>query len=200
MTIKRDYVIGIGSDECIPMFEKVLSKYASDYKVSSAHVYFARQPVRFDNIPNDVIFFQVNAESESELNKKIKNMFEDLDELGEDYMVRDGKTGELTVNVRHGGYLEIRFGSLKKIKKGTFDKIDELKLYKSEFGFCKGIKANFHPMEEISIENLIIEPEIIYFSSRSEEDLEKMKVSLIDLVKEIDPGLDVEFIRYHNKR
>ncbi|MBQ2653995.1 MAG: hypothetical protein IJF83_10590 [Methanobrevibacter sp.] len=200
MTIKRDYVLGIVDDECIPKFEKVLTKYASSFKVSSAHVYFARQPISFDNIPNDVIFFQVVDESESSLDKKIKNMFKDLDKLGEDYLLRDGKTGEFTANVRHGGHLEIRFDNLKKIKKGTFDKIDELKLYKSEFGFCKGIKANFHPIEGISIENLMIEPELIYIACKSEEDLEKMKVSLIDMIKEIDPGLDVEFVRYFNDR
>ena len=46
----------------------------------------------------------------------------------------------------------------------------------------------------------MIEPELIYIACKSEEDLEKMKVSLIDMIKEIDPGLDVEFVRYFNDR
>ena len=95
-----------------------------------------------------------------------------------DYVLRDGETGEMLVTVRYGGQIAIKF---------------ELKSFNADFGYCKGFKPNFRPIEGNSIEDLNINPEVIYITADSSENLIKLKDFLTDKVKEIDSGLEVEF-------
>lgn len=85
---------------------------------------------------------------------------------------------------------------MKTIKKGTYEKIDELKSHKSEFGFCKGYKPNYHPIETQSIENKDIKHESIYLFSHSQEELLKLKEELIEKIMEIDSDLEIGFRQF----
>ena len=64
MSVKRNYVVGIINDETIPQFETVLSQYATSIKESSSHMYFGKQPIDSDKISQDVLFFNMESESE----------------------------------------------------------------------------------------------------------------------------------------
>lgn len=198
MSIKRNYILGIINDNAIPEFEGTVSRYASMSRESSSHMYFSRQPVDSSDISQDVIFFQLESENKSELEGKVKSLISDLNELKGDYVLRDDETGELLVTVRYGGQITIKFDNLKIIKKGTFEKIDELKSFKTDFGYCKGFKPNFRPIEGNSVEDLNVEPEIIYITASSSENLMKLRDLLTDEVKEIDSGLEVDFNWFFN--
>ncbi len=85
---------------------------------------------------------------------------------------------------------------MKTIKKGTYEKIDELKSHKSEFGVCKGYKPNYRPIETQSIENKDIKHESIYLFSHSQEELLKLKEELIEKIMEIDSDLEIGFRQF----
>lgn len=193
MSIRRNYVIGIINDNTVPDYEKVVAKYATVSRKSSSHMFFARQPVDCEEISQDVIFFQLEAENMSKLDEKVKSLIEDLNELEGDYALRDDKTGELLVTVRYGGQIAIRFDSLKTIEKGTFERIDELKSFNADFGYCKGFKPKFRPIEGNSIEDMEVRPEVIYITADSGENLLKLRDYLTGRIKEINPDFEVEF-------
>ena len=198
MSIKRNYVIGIINDETIPQFENVISKYATETKESSSHMFFSRQPIDSSEISQDVVFFQLESESESELDEKINNMINDLNALEGDYALRDDETGELLVTVQYGGQIAIKFDNIKTIKEGTYAKIDEFKSLHMDFGYCKGFKPSFRPIEGNSVEGIKIKPEIIYITSDSEENLLKFRDYLSEKIKEIDTDFEVEFTWFFN--
>ena len=192
MSVKRNYIVGIINDETIPQFETVLSQYATSIKESSSHMYFGKQPIDSDKISQDVRFFNMESESESGLQKKVNDLIADLNKLEGDYALRDDETGELLVTVRYGGQIAVKFDNIKTLEKGTFKKIDEFKSFSTDFGYCKGFKPNFRPIEG-NVENVEIKPEIIYITADSEENLLKLRDYLTDKIKEIDPDFLVEF-------
>ena len=193
MSIKRNYILGIINDKTILEFEGVISRYASMSRASSSNMYFSKQPIDSGEISQDVIFFQIESENESKLDKKVKDLISELNELEGDYVLRDDETGEMLVTVRYGGQIAIKFDNLKTLKKGTFEKIDELKSFNADFGYCKGFKPNFRPIEGNSIEDLNVNPEVIYITADSSENLLKLRDFLTTKVKEIDSDLEVEF-------
>ena len=192
MSVKRNYIVGIINDETIPQFETALSQYATSIKESSSHMYFGKQPIDSDKISQDVRFFNMESESESGLQKKVNDLIADLNKLEGDYALRDDETGELLVTVRYGGQIAVKFDNIKTLEKGTFKKIDEFKSLSTDFGYCKGFKPNFRPIEG-NVENVEIKPEIIYITADSEENLLKLRDYLTDKIKEIDPDFLVEF-------
>ena len=127
------------------------------------------------------------------MNKKVENMINDLQNLKVDYVLRDEETGEFLVTVKYGGQVAIKFDHIKFLKKGTFQKIDELKFFNTEYGYCKGFKPNFRPLEDKSIEDIEVLPEIIYITANSEENLLKLRDYLFDKVSQINPDLETEF-------
>ena len=74
MSIKRNYILGIINDKTILEFEGVISKYASMSTASSSHMYFSKQPIDSGEISQDVIFFQIESENESILDKKVNEI------------------------------------------------------------------------------------------------------------------------------
>lgn len=193
MSIKRNYILGIINDKTILEFEGVISKYASMSTASSSHMYFSKQPVDSAEISQDVIFFQIESENESILDKKVNDLISELNELEGDYVLRDDETGEMLVTVRYGGQIAIKFDKIKTLKHGIFKKIDDLKTFNADFGYCKGFKPNFRPIEGNSIEDLDVNPEVIYITADSSENLLKLRDFLTDRVKDIDSDLEVEF-------
>ena len=193
MSIKRNYILGIINDKTILEFEGVISNYASMSRASSSHMYFSKQPIDSGEISQDVIFFQIESENESILDKKVNDLISELNELGGDYVLRDDETGEMLVTVRYGGQIAIKFDKIKTLKHGIFKKIDDLKTFNADFGYCKGFKPNFRPIEGNSIEDLDVNPEVIYITADSSENLLKLRDFLTDRVKDIDSDLEVEF-------
>lgn len=193
MSIKRNYIIGIINDDYIDKVDTVISQYASVSGESSSHMYFQKQPVDPNNISQDVIFFQLQSENKMMLYKKVEDLINELDSLKIDYVLRDDETGELLVTVKYGGQVAITFDNLKTLPKGTFEKIDELKSIHTDFGYCKGFKPNFRPIEGNPIDGLKFKPEIIYITSDSKENLMKLRDYITEKTKEINPDLETEF-------
>ena len=92
--------------------------------------------------------------------------------------------------------VKIKFDNIKCISKGTYKKIDELKQSKTEFGYCKGYKPDFRPIESNPVENVTIPDEKIYLFSDSRENILKLSEYLSEKANEIDSDLEVEFILF----
>lgn len=75
------------------------------------------------------------------------------------------KTGEFSTTIASVGGIYIKFDNLKIVPKGTYKQIDELKNIKTEFGYTKGYKPPFRPLEGISLEDTKIKNEVIYLFS-----------------------------------
>lgn len=196
MSIKRNYVVGIIKDEDIDKVNEIIFQYAAVSKESSSHMYFVKQPINPNHIVFDVTFFQLQSKNENELNEKLNNLIKDLDSLNTDYVLRDEQSGELLVIVDFGGKLIVKFDKLETIHNGTFKKIDGLKALKTDIGYSKGFKPNFRPIEGNSIENMEVNPEIIYTISDSEENLSKLNEYISRKVLEIDSDFELEFVRF----
>ena len=199
MTIKRKYVIGIINDEKISEVNNILHKYASLTKESSSHMFFMKQPIDPSKVSQDVIMFTMESESDEKMDEKVKDLIDELEGLNTDYVLRDDETGKLLVTVGYGGQISIKFDYVESIPKGTFEKIDELKSLHTDFGYCKGFKPNFRPLEGVSVANLEMEPEIIYITADSEENLFKFRDYVIQKVMEINPTLKTKFALFFDQ-
>lgn len=85
------------------------------------------------------------------------------------------------------------FDKLKTIEKDTFKKIDKLKSINADFGYCKGFKPYFRPIDGNSIGDVRVRLEVIYITADSGEKLLKLMYYLTEGVNEIHPGFEVEF-------
>ena len=196
MAIQRNYVVGIIDYEKIGEVNEVIFSYSDVTEEYTSYMYFAKQPLNSGEFVPDATFFQLKAENESSLNKKINNLIKDLDALTADYVLKDEESGKLLSVVEFGGTLFVKFDNLKIINKGTFKQIDDLKQLKTDFGYCRGFKANFRPLEGKPIDDLKVNPEIIYLISDSSENLSKFREYVSERVIEIDPKFEVDFVHF----
>ena len=170
-------------------------KYSTVSFRSSSHIYFDMEPVN-NEVIEDMTFFKLEAEDESSLDEKFKELTDEIDQIISNYAIRDENTGELLVYLKFVGELSIKFDNMHFIKEGTYEKIDELKNLKSEFGICRGYKPNFRLMEGQHYENLNNKPEGIYLLCRSQENLMQLKELLSEKIMEIDPDFVIEFTQF----
>lgn len=196
MSIKRNYVVGIIKDEDVDKVNDIIFQYAEFTKESTSYMYLVKQPINPRDVVLDVTIFQLQSKTESGLNKKLNNLINDLDSLNTDYVLKDEESDEMLSIVKFGGQLIVKFDNLKTIRKGTFEKLDELKVLKTDFGYSKGFKPDFRAIEGRSIENLMVDPEIIYTISDSEENLSKLNDYISQKVLEIDSDFEVEFVHF----
>ena len=199
MTIKRKYVIGIINAEKISEVNNILHKYASLTKESSSHMFLMKQQIDTSKVSQDVTMFTMESESDEKMDEKVKDLIDELEGLNTEYVLRDDETGKLLVTVGYGGQISIKFDHVESIPKGTFEKIDELKSLHTDFGYCKGFKPNFRPLEGVSVVDLEIEPEIIYIVADSEENLFKFRDYVIQKVMEINPTLKTKFTLFFDQ-
>ena len=196
MSIKRNYIVGDVDGERIKDVTEIVEKYADITMESSSHMFFDKQPIDPNHYKTDVIFFQIEAENESELNNELNEMIEKLKLLNADLMLRDEKAGKFLINIQHGGIITIKFDNIKTIKEGTYKKIDRIKLLKTEYGYCRGFKPSFRPIEPNFIENIYVNPETIYLISDSSQHLSQLKDEVFKEILEIDSDFTLEFNVY----
>lgn len=196
MSIKRNYIVGDVDGEKIKEVTGIVEKYADITMESSSHMFFDKQPIDPNHYKIDVIFFQIEAENEIALNKELNEMIEKLKLLNADLMLRDVQAGKFLINIQHGGILTIKFDNIKTIKEETYKKIDRVKLLKTEYGYCRGFKPSFRPIEPNSIENIYVSPETIYLISDSSEHLSQLKDEIFKEILKIDPDFTLEFNVY----
>lgn len=196
MTSKKNLAAAIMHTEKIDDFDEIISQNANITKKSLSHIVFDTQPANPDEITHDITFFQIEGEDESVLEEKLNDLIGKLDELHSDYTLRDEDTGKMIVALDFVGMLKIKLDNLEIIKKGTYKEIDELKHTETEFGYCKGYKPDFRPIEGKPIEHAKIEPEKIFLFSDSRENITKLSDYLSEKVMEIDSGFEVEYIAF----
>lgn len=192
MAIKRKYSLAIVDIEKIDEINKIITKYTTDIEQYSTYFYFNLDPVRVEDVKMDITFFQLESENESSLNKQLNGLIEEINQLNTGYAIRDEDTAEMIVEIEHVIAVNIKFDNVKFIEKGTYEKIDGFNHLKTEFGICKTYNPNFRPLEDVSIENLVVKPEIIYLFSDSEEDLSKLKAFVTEKIMEINPDFEID--------
>ena len=196
MSTKRSFAITVLESERIADINNILRKRADITMQSSSHIYFDTQPVKPNDVVQDITFFTLESDGEKSADEKLDDLIDELDKLDTNYAIRDEDTGKMIVYIEFVGALDIKFDNLKIVKEGTYEKIDELKSLKTEFGLCKGYKPNFRPMESQSLEDKAIKPESIYLFCHSQEDLENLKDMLYEKILKIEPDFEVEFRQF----
>lgn len=196
MTVKKNLAAAIMHTERIGDFDEIISQNTNITKKSFSHILFDTQPVNPDEITHDITFFQLEAEDETTLEEKLNILIEKLDELHSDYTLRDEDAGKIIVALDFVGMLKINLDHLEIIENGTYKKIDKLKHVETEFGYCKGYKPDFRPIEGKPIEHDKIEPEKIFLFSDSRENITKLSDYLSEKVTEINQDFEVEYIPF----
>ena len=199
MVIKKNYAITVLDLEKIPEMNNIILRHGQITLQSSSHDYFDTLAIDSDKNAKDMTFFQIEAEDEADLDKKFKELTEELDQSITGYAVRDENTGEMLVFLEFVGELHIKFDNINCIKEGTFKKIDELKELKTGLGICKGYKSKFHPVEGKPIENMNSYTESIYLLCNSPENLTKLVDLMTEKIMEIDSDFEVEFKEFYGK-
>lgn len=192
MAIKKKFSIAIVDVEKIDEINQIIIKYSTDMLQYSTHAYFNLIPIHSDDIFMDITFFQLEAENDSDLEKTLNDLIEDVNLLNTQYAIRDEATHDMIVEIAQVISLHIKFDNVKSIKNGTYAKIDQMNHLKTEFGICKTYNPNFRPMEGVSVENMKVEPEIIYIFSDTAENLSKLKSFVSEKILEIDSNLVIE--------
>lgn len=90
------------------------------------------------------------------------------------------------------GTLIISFENINYLKPGSLKKIDEIKVLKTEFGYCKGNKPFMRPMETSQFIGLKYS-ELIYLISDSIDNIINLELLVENKVLEIDSNFKVEF-------
>ena len=196
MSIKKSFAVSILDFDRISDMNNTIRKHAEITMRTSSFFIFDKQPIRRNEVPNDITIIQIESNNETGLKRKVNDLIEDLNKLNVDYALRDQDTGEMLVYVEFVGLLNIKFDNIKIIKKDTYKKIDDLKELDTEFGICKGFKPDFRPMESKPVENMNIKPESIYMYCHSEENLMKLKDLLTEKILEIDSDFEIDFKQY----
>jgi hypothetical protein len=179
----------------ISKINTVISEYADITMQSSSHMYFDKQPINVNEVVQDVTFFQLKCEDEPSFKRKLNKLIESLDELDTDYIIMDEESQRLIVTVDHGGYIIAKFDNVKFLKPGTYDKIDEIKCMKTDMGYCKGFKPKFRPLCGKPIDDVRVNPEIIYIVSDSDENLKKFRDFVTKELLDLEPDFELEFGR-----
>ncbi len=192
MAVKRNFSLAIVDIERIAEINSIVTQYTNNLKQYSTYFYFSIDPIRVDDVKMDITLFDLEAENESGLDKKLTDLVESLNQLNTEYAIRDEDTHEMIVEIEHVIAFHIKFDNMAHIKQGTYEKIDELNHLKTEFGICKTYNPNFRAIENVSIENKAIEPEIVYLFSDSAENLSKLKEVIFEKIRDIDSDFVID--------
>lgn len=192
MVVEKKLSIVMMDPERISDVNDVIFKYSVSASKSSSHLIFNVEPVNLEDLVEDLAFFNIRAENEKEMDEKLNMLIEELNQLDTDYSIRNMETNDFYTTVSSVGAIYIKLDGLDCVPKGTYEKIDELKNAKNEFGYCKGYRPAFRPIEGIVIENLEIKSENIYLFSKTPEDMPKLIDHMSELAMEINPEFEVE--------
>lgn len=193
MVVSSNFSIAIFDNDRISDVNNVVVKYADFLRRSSSHMLFNIEPVNLNEVYEDLSFFTLSSDNENSLNDKLNELIESLDTLDTNYNLRNEDTKEMIVNIHSLVGLDILFKNINMIPEGTYKKIDDLKNKNFKFGYTKGYKPTFRPLESKLIEGVDIQNEIIYLFADSSENMSKLKEELSEKVMEINPDFIIEF-------
>ena len=196
MTVMRKLSVVTMDKDRIDDVNRVIFKYSDFTSQSSSHLIFDVEPISIDDIVEDLTFFNITGESDAIIDAKLKEMVKELNELGTDYSIRNMDTNKFYTTIASVGAIKISLENLKTIPKGTYKQIDQWKNVITEYGYCKGYKPLFRPIEGISIEDLEVKEEIIYLFSTPAENMAKLIDYISEKISEINPELKIESVIY----
>lgn len=119
----------------------------------------------------------------------LKDLINELGELSKYLTFKDVDSKEILPYI---GRIIISFDKIESIKVGTYDKLDELKVLKTEFGYCKGYKPNIRLMEATYAVNMGYS-EVIYLVSDSLENLIKLDSIIENKLLTFDSDFELNF-------
>ena len=192
MAVSKRLSIVIMDYSKIHDINQIIIKYSNSASPSSSHILFDVEPVNLNDVAEDLTFFRIAAEDEESLDDKLNELIEDLNQVDTDYSIRNMETGEFYTTIASVGAIYIKFDNVKVIPEGTYEKIDELKNMVTEFGYCKGYKPPFRPLEGKSIEKLDVKSENIYLFATPSEDMPKLIEYMTGKIAEIDSDFIIE--------
>lgn len=196
MTTVKNFSILTLNSEKISDVNKIIVQFSDSSRRSSSHILFNMEPINLNSIVEDLTFFTLSAKNENDLNKKMDDIVQNLNQIDTDYTIRDENSGEIITTIGSVGALTIKFENIQNLPKNAFEKIDELKNLKTEFGYCRGYKPTFRPIKSKTVKDSFIKPEKIYMFSKSHENLLKLKDIISNEVLEIDSEFELEFKVY----
>lgn len=192
MAVIDKYVIVTLDHDKISEIDEIILKYYENITKSSSHILFDIKPINPTDVVEDLTFFRIIAENESEANDIFTKMVDELNTVDTDYSIWNEETKDVFTTINHIGALDITFDKIQTIKKGTYKSIDELKNMRTEFGYCKGYKPSFRPLEERQIENMEVPKESIYLFSKTSEEYSKLTDFLSEKIMAIDSDFELE--------
>lgn len=192
MAVINKYAIATFDHDKISEIDEIILKYYENITKSSSHILFDIKPINPTDVVEDLTFFRIIAETESEANDIFNKMVEELNTVDTDYSIWNKETKDVFTTINHIGALDIKFDKIQTIKKGTYKSIDELKNMRTEFGYCKGYKPSFRPLEERQIEGLEVPKESIYLFSKTSEEYSKLTDFLSEKIMAINPDFELE--------
>ena len=192
MAVSKKLSIVIMDHSKIHEINQIIIKYSDSSSPSSSHILFDVEPINLNDVAEDLTFFRIDAEDEKSLDNKINELIEELNQENTDYSIRNMETGEFYTTIASVGAIYIKFDNVKRIPKGTYEKIDELKNMVTEFGYCKGYKPPFRPLEGNSIESIEVKSENIYLFATPSEDMPKLIDYMSEKIMEINPDFVIE--------
>ena len=196
MTIKTKFSIAIMDTDKISEINQTILKYCENVTKSSSHLIFNTKPIYLSDIVEDLTYFHLISENESDLDKKLNDLINELNEIDTDYSLRNEESGGFIVHVECVGAVDIKFDNIESIPKGTYEKIDDLKYTKTDFRYCKGYKPTFRPLESTSLKNKEIIPETIYVFANTPENMSKLRDQLSKKIMEIDSDFIIEHRKF----
>lgn len=196
MTVMRKLSVVTMDKDRIDDVNRVIFKYSDFTSQSSSHLIFDVEPISIDDIVEDLTFFNITGESDAIIDAKLKELVKELNQLETDYSIRNMDTRKFYTTIASVGAIKISLENLKTIPKGTYRQIDQWKNVITEYGYCKGYKPLFRPIEGISIEDLEVKEEIIYLFSTPAENMAKLIDYISEKISEINPELKIESVIY----
>ena len=119
----------------------------------------------------------------------LKDLINELGELCKYVTFKDIDSKEV---LQYIGRIIISFDKIESIKVGTLDKLDEIRVLKSELGYCKGYKPDIRIMETSNAVNMGYS-EVIYLVSDSLDKLVKLDLLVEDKLFEFDSNIELDF-------
>lgn len=180
MNYKKDkIIIKINNSDKYPEIKDILNKFC-DFSSESENL-SKRYGKKENQIKHGVYKFKENH--------TLKELIKNLGKLCKYVTFKDIDSNK---KLPYIGKLTIRFDKIDYVKTGTLNKIDELKKFKSDLGYCRGFKKNFRPMET-SDARFINYAEYIFLVSASLENLLKLNLLLEDKLLKFDSNFELDF-------
>lgn len=189
MNKKNEIIIEIDDMEKYGEIYPIITRYCEPYVGGRKDVYKQSENGNYINKPKKDYYKREFGIYKFDENQTFKDLINDLGELCKYVTFIDPDSRDV---LQYIGRLTISFDKIKSVKIGTHDKIDELKVLKTELGYCKGKKPDIRIMETTHAVNMGFS-EVIYLISDSLDNLVKLDLLIEKELLDFDSNFEFEF-------